>query len=79
VKAMTQNLNDKKLETIHHYHICQKAKNNFFHTFARTEWGKKMVQRRSLNIWKKCLLNWKDALFQNSKIYKKIFSKLIVL
>ena len=28
-----------KLETIRHYHTRQKTKNDFFYTFARTEWG----------------------------------------
>jgi len=45
-----------KLETIYHYQARQKAKNDFFHTFARTEWRRKTVQCRILNIWKKYLL-----------------------
>ena len=38
-----------KLETIHHYHTRQKTKKDFFHTFARTEWERKMIQRKGLN------------------------------
>ena len=36
-----------KLKTIHHYHTCQKNKKDFFfHTFACTEWGRKIIQRK---------------------------------
>ena len=39
-----------KLETIHHYHTRQKIQKDFFHTFARTECGRKMIQRKGLNV-----------------------------
>ena len=45
-----------KLKTIHHYHTRQNTKKDIFHTFARTEWGRKMIQRKGLNEWKKILL-----------------------
>ena len=39
-----------KLKTIHLYYTRQKTKKNFFHYFARTEWGRKMIQRKGLNV-----------------------------
>ena len=60
------------LETIHHYHTRQKTKKDFFHTFAHTEWGRKMIQRKGLNVWKKIPLELKSCLFQKIKqTYKK--------
>ena len=61
-----------KLETIHHYHIRQKTKKDFFHTFARTKWGRKMIQRKGLNIWKTIPLKLKNCSFQNfNQAYKR--------
>ena len=61
-----------KLETIHHYHTRQKTKKDFFHTFARTEWGRKMIQRKGLKIWKKIPPELKSCSFQKFKqTYKK--------
>ena len=55
-----------KLETVYHYHTRQKTKKDFFHTFARTKWGRKMIQRKGLKIWKK----------NTSKIKKLFVSKI---
>ena len=38
-----------------HYHTRQIPKKDFFHAFARTEWVRKMVQRKGLNLGKKIL------------------------
>ena len=40
----------RSLETIHDHNTCQKAKKDFFHTYARTKWGKNMLQHRGLNL-----------------------------
>ena len=67
-----------KLETIHHYHTRQKTKQDFFHTFARTEWGRKIIQRKVLNVWKKISLELKSCSFQKFKqTCKRILFKLI--
>ena len=55
-----------KLETIHHYHTRQKNKKDFFHTFARIQWRRKMIQRKGLKTLKK----------NTSKIKKLFVSKI---
>ena len=42
----------RSLETIYNDKTCQNAKKDFFHRYARTKWGKNMIQHRSLNLWK---------------------------
>ena len=42
----------RSLETIYDHNIRQKAKKDFFHTYARTKWGKNILQHRGLNLWK---------------------------
>ena len=37
----------------------KKQKKIFFHTYARTEWGKKRLQREALEVWEKLLLELK--------------------
>jgi len=33
----------KSLETVHHHNTRQKTKTDIFHTYVRTEWGRKMI------------------------------------
>jgi len=62
----------KSLETVHHQNTRQKTKKDFFHTYVRTERGRKMIQRRSLTIWEKIPSEMKKISFFNFKTsYKK--------
>ena len=39
----------------------KKQKKTFFHTYARTEWGKKRLQRAALEVWEKLPLELKNC------------------
>ena len=61
------------LGTVHQHNTRQKAKkNNFFHTYARTEWGKKRLQRAALEFWEKLPLELKNcSYFKFKNMYKQ--------
>ena len=50
------------LDTIHKINTRQKTK-NYFHTYARTEWGKKKIQHKALGIWEKLPVELKELKF----------------
>ena len=49
------------LDTIHKINTRQKTKKNYFHTYARTEWGKKNIQHKALEIWEKLPVELKEC------------------
>ena len=59
------------LGTVHQHNTRQKAKKNFFHTYARTEWGKKRLQRVALELWEKLPLELKNCSYFKFKIMYK--------
>ena len=61
------------LGIVHQHNTRQKAKKkNFFHTYARTEWGKKRLQRAALEIWEKLPLELKKcSYFKFKNMYKQ--------
>ena len=64
------------LETVHQHNTRQKAKKNFFHTYARTEWGKKRLQRAALEVWEKLPLELKNcSYFKFKNMYKQSILK----
>ena len=67
-----------KLETIHRYHTHQKPKKIFFHTFAHTEWGRKIIHRKGLNAWKKIAFRIKKLLISKiqSNVQKEYYPNL---
>ena len=38
------------LDSIHHHYTRQKSKKDFFHTYSRIEWKKKMTEHKALKI-----------------------------
>ena len=60
------------LGTVHQHNTRQKPKKNFFHTYTRTEWDKKRLQRGALKVWENLLLELKDCLyFEFKNMYKQ--------
>ena len=61
------------LGTVHQHSTRKKAKKkNFFHTYARTEWIKKKLQRAALEIWEKLPLEQKNySYFKFKNMYKQ--------
>ena len=62
----------RSLETIHDHNTRQKAKKDFFHTNARTKWGKNIVQHRGLNSWENVSNEIKNLTFSKFKKSYKI-------
>ena len=52
-----------KLETLHYYHIRQKTQKRFFSHFCSHRMGRKVIQRKGLNVWKKIPSELKCCLF----------------
>lgn len=63
------------LKLVHQHNTRQSNKKNFYHTYARTEWGRKMVQRRGLHVWKNIPLELKECSFYR---FKKTFKRDIL-
>ena len=62
------------LDTIHKINIRQKTKKNYFHTYARTEWGKKKIHHKALEIWEKLPVEFKECSYFR---FKKVFKQTI--
>ena len=63
------------LDTIHKINTRQKTKKNYFHTYARTEWGKKKIQHKALEIWEKLPVELKECSYFR---FKKVFKQIIL-
>ena len=63
------------LDTIHKINTRQKTKKNYFHTYARTEWGKKKIQHKALEIWEKLPVELKECSYFR---FKKVFKQTIL-
>ena len=63
------------LDTIHKINTRQKTKKNYFHTYARTEWGKKKIQHKALKIWEKLPVELKECSYFR---FKKVFRQTIL-
>ena len=60
------------LGTVNQHNTKQKAKKNFFHTYLRTEKGKKRLQRAALEVWEKLPLELKHySYFKFKNLYKQ--------
>ena len=59
----------RSLEAIHDYNTSQK---DFFHSYARTKWGKNILQHRGLNLWKDVPMEIKNLAFSEIKKSYKI-------
>ena len=62
----------RSLETIHDHNTRQKAKQDFFHTYAPTKWGKNILQHRGLYLWKDVPMEMKNLTFSKFKKSCKI-------
>ena len=60
----------RSLGTIHDHTTRQKAKKDFFHTYAQTKWDKNMMQHRGLNLWKNVPMEMKNLTFS---LFKKSY------
>ena len=58
------------MDSIHHHYTSQKSKEDFFRTYSRTEWKKKMTEHKALEIWSKLPIEQKQASFFK---FKKTF------
>ena len=58
------------LDSTHHHYARQKSKKDFFYTYSRTEWKKKMTEHKALEIWSKSPIEQKQASFFK---FKKTF------
>ena len=63
------------LDTIHKINTRQKTKKNYFHAYARTEWGKKKIQHKALEIWEKLPVELKECSYLR---FKKVFKQTIL-
>ena len=59
-----------ELDFIYRHYTRQKSKKDFFHTYSRTEWKKKMTEQKALEIWSKLSIEQKEASFFK---FKKTF------
>ena len=52
--------------------IPDKKQKNFFHTYGRTEWDEKRLQRAALEVWEKLPLELKNySYFKFKNMYKQ--------
>ena len=59
------------LNSIHYHYTRQKSKKDFFRTYSRTEWKKKMTEHKALEIWSELPIEQKQALFSKfNKTFK---------